>query len=65
MWWFVGAGAILAVVGVVWTLQGVDVLGGSVMSGSPLWATVGPIVLVVGLVLVVIGILNARRHRTR
>lgn len=65
MWWFVGAGVILAVVGVVWTLQGVDVLGGSVMSGSPLWATVGPIVLVVGLVLVVIGILNARRHRTR
>jgi hypothetical protein len=65
MWWFVGAGVILAVVGVVWTLQGVDVLGGSVMSGSPLWATVGPIVLVVGLVLVVIGFLNARRHRTR
>lgn len=65
MWWFVGAGVILAVLGVVWTLQGVDVLGGSVMSGSPLWATVGPIVLVVGLVLVVIGILNARRHRTR
>ncbi|HKT56618.1 MAG TPA: hypothetical protein VJR25_07590 [Microbacterium sp.] len=65
MWWFVGAGVILAVLGVVWTLQGVDVLGGSVMSGSPLWATVGPIVLVVGLVLVVIGILSARRHRTR
>lgn len=54
-------GVILAVLGLVWLLQGVDVLGGSVMSGSPLWATVGPIVLVVGLVLVVIGILRRRR----
>lgn len=65
MWAFVVPGVILAVVGVIWTLQGVDVLRGSVMSGSSLWATVGPVVLVVGLVLVVIGILNARHHRTR
>lgn len=65
MWLFVVPGAILAVIGLVWTLQGLDVLGGSVMSGSAFWATVGPVILVVGLVLVVIGILNARRHRTR
>jgi hypothetical protein len=60
---FVIPGVILAVLGLVWLLQGVDVLGGSVMSGSPLWATVGPIVLVVGLVLIVIGVVRRRRAR--
>lgn len=62
MWaWYV-AGAILVIVGLIWTLQGLNVLGGSVMSGSSLWATIGPIVLVIGLVLVGIGV--ARRRRT-
>lgn len=60
---FVIPGVILAVLGLVWLLQGVDVLGGSAMSGSPLWATVGPIVLVVGLALIVIGIVRRRRAR--
>ena len=60
---FVVPGVILAVLGLVWLLQGVDVLGGSAMSGSPLWATVGPIVLVVGLALIVVGIVRRRRAR--
>jgi len=62
MWaWFV-AGAILVLVGLIWTLQGLNVLGGSAMSGSSLWATIGPIVLLIGLVLIGIGV--ARRRRT-
>ncbi|WP_127473746.1 hypothetical protein [Microbacterium sulfonylureivorans] len=61
IWPFLVPGIILSAVGLVWTLQGLDVLRGSVMSGSPLWAIVGPIVLVVGLVL--IGIAIARRRR--
>ncbi|GEP47635.1 hypothetical protein MSA03_11430 [Microbacterium saccharophilum] len=62
MWaWFV-AGAILVIVGLIWTLQGLNVLGGSAMSGSSLWATIGPIVLLIGLVLIGIGV--ARRRRT-
>ncbi|MBN9632631.1 MAG: hypothetical protein J0I18_18810 [Actinobacteria bacterium] len=60
---FVVPGVILAVLGLVWLLQGVDVLGGSAMSGSPLWATVGPIVLVIGLALIVVGIVRRRRAR--
>lgn len=63
MWPFLVPGVVLSGVGLVWTLQGLDVLGGSVMSGSPLWAIIGPIVLVVGLVL--IGIAIARRRRRR
>lgn len=63
IWPFLLVGAVLVVIGVVWTLQGLNVLGGSAMSGSALWATIGPIVLLIGVVLIVIGI--ARRRRTR
>jgi uncharacterized membrane protein HdeD (DUF308 family) len=45
---FLGIGALLVIVGLVWFLQGVDVLGGSGMSGKTLWAVVGPIVAIVG-----------------
>lgn len=65
IWPFLVPGVVLSGVGLVWTLQGLDVLRGSVMSGSSLWATIGPIVLLVGLVLIGIAIGTARRHRTR
>jgi hypothetical protein len=64
VWPFLVPGVILAAVGLVWTLQGLNVLGGSVMSGSPLWATVGPIVLVIGLVLIAVAIVRRRRRGT-
>jgi hypothetical protein len=65
IWPFLVLGVILGCVGLVWTLQGLNVLGGSAMSGSALWAIVGPIVLVIGLVLIGIGIANARRRKTQ
>jgi hypothetical protein len=43
-----GVGALLVIVGLVWFLQGIDVLGGSGMSGKTLWAVVGPVVAIVG-----------------
>ncbi|MEU1971107.1 hypothetical protein ABZ477_05600 [Microbacterium sp. NPDC019599] len=61
MWPFLVPGVILSLVGLVWTLQGLNVLPGSAMSGSSFWATVGPIVLLVGLVLIAIAILRRRR----
>ncbi len=42
-------GIILCVLGVVWFLQGIDVLGGSGMSGQAFWAVVGVILVVFGL----------------
>jgi hypothetical protein len=42
-------GVLLVVVGAVWTLQGLGVIGGSAMSGVTLWAVIGPIVAVAGL----------------
>jgi hypothetical protein len=64
IWPFLVPGVILSAVGLVWTLQGLDVMRGSVMSGSSLWATIGPIVLVIGLVLVGFAIAIAWRRRS-
>jgi hypothetical protein len=57
---FMVVGVLLALAGVVWTLQGVGVMGGRAMSGVTLWAIVGPVVAVVGLTLLVVGV---RRRR--
>jgi hypothetical protein len=51
----IGVGAVLALVGVVWTLQGLGHLGGSVMTGVTFWAVVGPLVALAGLLLAVVG----------
>lgn len=62
VWPLVLGGVVLIAIGLVWTLQGLNVLGGSAMSGSSLWATIGPIVLVVGVVLIVIAVVVRRRR---
>jgi hypothetical protein len=46
-------GIVLFLVGAVWTLQGVGVLGGSAMSGKALWAIIGPVVALAGLALAI------------
>jgi len=58
-WALIIGGIILVALGALWTLQGLDVLGGSAMSGVTLWAVVGPIVAVIGLIGLVMG---ARRR---
>ncbi|MFD4959582.1 hypothetical protein [Microbacterium sp. NPDC058389] len=63
MWPWLALGIVLALVGAIWTLQGLNVLGGSAMSGSPLWATIGPIVLIAGVVLIVVAIVVSRRRK--
>jgi uncharacterized BrkB/YihY/UPF0761 family membrane protein len=63
IWPYLVPGVVLAAIGLVWTLQGLNVLQGSAMSGSSLWAIIGPIVLVVGVILIVIAIVIASRRR--
>ena len=46
-------GIVLVLLGALGTLQGVGVIGGSAMSGSMMWAIIGPIVAIVGIVLIV------------
>ena len=50
-----GLGALFAVLGAIWVLQGFNVLPGMGMSGHMEWATRGAIAAVIGAVLIVIG----------
>lgn len=52
-------GVLVVLVGLVWTLQGLGHLAGSPMTGVTLWAVVGPIVALAGIILLVVG---ARRR---
>lgn len=54
-------GALLALVGAVWTLQGANLLGGSVMTGSRPWLVIGLLCLVAGVALLA----RAARRRAR
>ncbi len=53
-------GVILTIAGVIWALQGFGVIGGSFMSGDSVWAVIGPIVAVIGLLITVIAVRRAR-----
>jgi len=55
-WTFVIVGIVLVIAGVIFMLQGLDVFGGSGgMNGNETWAVIGPIIAIVGLVLLVTG----------
>jgi uncharacterized membrane protein HdeD (DUF308 family) len=45
------AGVVLLLVGVIWILQGINVLPGSFMTGQTKWAVIGTITAIVGLAL--------------
>jgi hypothetical protein len=49
----IATGAVLALVGLVWALQGAGVLPGSAMSGEREWLVIGTVVTVVGAALAV------------
>jgi uncharacterized membrane protein SirB2 len=62
----VGVGVVLILLGGLWILQGIGILGGSVMTGQTFWAIVGVILLIVGIVLSALGVrLNQPRHRPK
>ena len=48
-------GVVVALVGLLWSLQGFGVVSGSPMSGTTTWSVIGPIVVVIGVVVAVIG----------
>jgi quinol-cytochrome oxidoreductase complex cytochrome b subunit len=52
---WVVVGAVVALLGLLFTLQGTDVIGGSAMSGTTFWAVAGPIIIVIGLVMAAAG----------
>ena len=52
-------GTLITVAGVVFALQGLGYIGGSVMSGATFWARGGPLIALAGIALAVFGV----RHR--
>jgi hypothetical protein len=62
-WLWMTLGLLALVLGAVWTLQGLSVLDGSVMSGVRIWAVVGPVVAAVGLILIVVGVMIRGRAK--
>jgi hypothetical protein len=63
-WLTLALGLLAVVLGALWTLQGLGYVRGSVMTDQRLWARIGPIVALVGLVTLGLA-LRARRRRTR
>jgi hypothetical protein len=52
----VAVGALLTIAGVVFALQGFNVVGGSAMSGNSLWKVLGPLIAVAGLIIAAVGL---------
>jgi len=63
MWKFAVPGVLLAVLGVVWILQGlVGKTSSGGMNGHPIWAVLGAIAIVGGVALIVAGRRAAARN---
>ena len=52
----VGVGVLIAVAGVIFTLQGLGAIGGSAMSGVTFWAVAGPVIVLAGVATAAIGL---------
>ena len=59
-WVLVVVGAALALLGTVWTLQGLGYIGGSSMTGDRLWVIIGPIAALIGVLLIGGGLRKSR-----
>jgi uncharacterized integral membrane protein len=53
-------GALVAIAGIVFALQGVGDVTGSFMTGATEWAIAGPVIAVAGLLLMAFGLLRRR-----
>jgi hypothetical protein len=47
-WLRIIGGIVLVVLGLLWIGQGLNLLGGSVMSGQAMWAIIGVVVALIG-----------------
>jgi hypothetical protein len=59
----VGIGALVTAAGIVFTLQGLGYIGGSVMSGVTFWAVAGPLIALAGIALAAAGLRRRRPAR--
>ena len=57
----VRVGVVVALFGLLFTLQGLGAVGGSPMSNTTTWSVLGPIIAVVGVVIALVGWRSRRR----
>lgn len=63
-WVLIILGILVVLLGLVWLLQGTNVLAGSQMSGHRRWIAIGGVLDVVGIVLIIIGSRMRRKVAT-
>jgi uncharacterized membrane protein HdeD (DUF308 family) len=64
VWGAIGVGVLCVLIGALWFLQGVGVVGGSFMTGSKLWLFIGVVVVLAGVALLRTGF-RARQRTDR
>ena len=62
-WLLTVLGALMLIIGAVWTLQGANLIGGGFMSGSRMWLVIGLVVLVAGVALLSRSLRGRRARR--
>ncbi|WP_030489113.1 hypothetical protein [Micromonospora chokoriensis] len=60
-WLALTVGLLAVVIGAVWTVQGLGYVSGSVMTDEKIWAVLGPLVALAGLVVLWLGLRSRRR----
>ncbi|MFG3554613.1 hypothetical protein ACGGAQ_09495 [Micromonospora sp. NPDC047557] len=61
-WLTLTLGLLAVVIGAVWTVQGLGYVSGSAMTDERVWAVIGPIVTLAGLVVLWLGLRSRRRR---
>ena len=61
----VAAGALIAIAGVIFTLQGLGYVGGSFMTRATAWVILGPVIALAGLALIGLALIAAGLLRRR
>ncbi|MET7807510.1 hypothetical protein [Micromonospora chersina] len=61
-WFRLTVGLLAVVLGALWTVSGLGYVEGSVLTGQRIWAAVGPVLVLIGLVALWFG-MRARRRR--
>ncbi|HET6298188.1 MAG TPA: hypothetical protein VFG33_32725 [Kribbella sp.] len=59
--WVVVVGVVVVLLGLLFTLQGTNIISGSAMSGTTTWSVAGPIIIVIGLFVAGAGLRGRRR----